>query len=138
VDFLIADISAGDHKSPVQVINFGAMKVLVVHRQEEVLQNIKDQLGHWYVETYSNGLEGLMAAKMSMFDLILCGQDLPVVTGIEMVRSIRNLSLNRRTPVILLAEGTETEEHSRIFQLLNANLMTMDEISEMKNLDIDN
>jgi len=113
------------------------MKVLVVHRQEEVLQNIKNQLGHWYVEAYSNGLEGLMAAKMSMFDLILCGQDLPVVTGIEMVRSIRNLSLNRRTPVILLAEGTETEEHSRIFQLLNASLMTLDEISEMKNLEID-
>jgi len=39
--------------------------------------------------------------------------------------------------VILLAEGTETEEHSRIFQLLNASLMTMDEISEMKNLEID-
>jgi len=77
-----------------------------------------------------------MAAKMSMFDLILSGQDLPVVTGIEMVRSIRNLSFNKRTPVVLLAEGTETEEHSRIFQLLNVNLMTMDEISEMKNLEI--
>src|SRR5258707_13772907 len=112
------------------------MKVLVVHRQKEVLQNIQDQLGHWYVEAYSNGLEGLMAAKLSSFDLILCGQDLPVVTGIEMVRSIRNLSLNRRTPVILLAEGTETEEHSRIFQMLNANLMTLEEVKEMKNLEI--
>ena len=113
------------------------MKVLVVHRQEVVCNNIKNQLGQWYVETYSNGLEGLMAAKLESFDLILCGQDLPVVTGIEMVRSIRNLSLNRRTPVILLAEGTETERHSRIFQLLNANLMTMDEIFEMRNLEIE-
>ena len=113
------------------------MKVLVVHRQEDVLQNIKDQLEHWHIEAYGNGLEGLMAAKMSMFDLILCGQDLPVVTGIEMVRSIRNLSLNRRTPVILLAEGTETERHARIFQLLNANLMPMEEIFEMRNLEIE-
>src|SRR5258705_11687436 len=113
------------------------MKVLVVHRQEAVLQNIKDQLGQRYVEACGNGLEGLMAAKMSMFDLILCGQDLPVVTGIEMVRSIRNLSLNRCTPVILLAEGTETEEHSRTFQLLNANLVTIDEIFEMRNLEIE-
>ncbi len=39
------------------------MKVLVVHRQEDVLQNIKNQLGHWHVEAYGNGLEGLMAAK---------------------------------------------------------------------------
>ncbi len=67
------------------------MKVLVVHQQEAVLQNIKTQLEAWYVEAYSNGLEGLMAAKLSQFDLILCGQDLPVVTGIEMIRSIRNL-----------------------------------------------
>ena len=113
------------------------MKVLVVHRQEVVLQNIKNQLGQWHVEAYDNGLEGLMAAKLSSFDLILCGQDLPVVTGIEMVRSIRNLSLNRRTPVILLAEGTETKEHSRIFQMLNANLMTLEEVTEMKNLEIE-
>jgi len=113
------------------------MKVLVIHRQEVVLQNIKIQLGQWYVEAYTNGLEGLMAAKLSTYDLILCGQDLPVVTGIEVVRSIRNLSLNRHTPVILLAEGNETEEHSRIYKVLGANLMTMEEVSEMKNLVID-
>ncbi len=113
------------------------MKVLVVHRQEVVRNNIKNQLGQWYVETYSNGLEGLMAAKLESFDLILCGQDLPVVTGIEMIRSIRNLSLNRRTPVILLAEGTETESHERIVHLLNANLMTIDEVKEMKDLELE-
>ena len=113
------------------------MKVLVVHRQESVLQNITNQLSQWHVEAYSNGLEGLMAAKMATFDLILCGQDLPVVTGIEVVRSIRNLSLNKRTPVILLAEGNETKEHARIYHLLNANLMTMEEVTEMGNLEID-
>ena len=113
------------------------MKVLVVHRQEAVRQNIKNQLGQWYVESYDNGLEGLMAAKLDSFDLILSGQDLPVVTGIEMIRSIRNLSLNRRTPVILLAEGTETENHERIVHLLNANLMTIEEVKEMKNLELE-
>jgi len=113
------------------------MKVLVIHRQETVLRSIKQQLEQWHVEAYCNGLEGLMAAKMASFDLILCGQDLPVVTGIEVVRSIRNLSMNRHTPVVLLAEGTETPEHARIFHLLDANLMTMDEVSAMKNLVIE-
>jgi CheY-like chemotaxis protein len=113
------------------------MKVLVVHRQEGIRNNIKSQLGQWYVETYSSGLEGLMAAKLESFDLILCGQDLPVVTGIEMIRSIRNLSLNRRTPVILLTEGTETENYGPIMHLLNANLMTMEEVAEMKNLEFE-
>ena len=116
---------------------FWIMKVLVVHRQEVIRQNIKNQLSQWYVESYNNGLEGLMAAKLENFDLILCGQDLPVVTGIEMIRSIRNLSLNRNTPVVLLSEGTETEEHARIVHLLNANLMTMEEVTEMKNLDVE-
>jgi CheY-like chemotaxis protein len=123
--------------SEVSGLIFWIMKVLVVHRQEVVRNNIKNQLGQWYVETYGNGLEGLMAAKLESFDLILCGQDLPVVTGIEMIRSIRNLSLNRRTPVILLAEGTETENHERIVHLLNANLMTIDEVKEMKDLELE-
>ena len=113
------------------------MKVLVVHRQEVIRQSIKNQLSQWYVESYNNGLEGLMAAKLENFDLILCGQDLPVVTGIEMIRSIRNLSLNRNTPVVLLSEGTETQEHERIVHLLNANLMTIEEVAEMKNLDVE-
>ncbi|MBS1680892.1 MAG: response regulator [Bacteroidetes bacterium] len=112
------------------------MKVLVVHRQEAVRQNIKKQLGQWYVEAYDNGLEGLLAAKVENFDLILCAQDLPVVTGIELVRSIRNLSLNRTTPVVLLAEGTETPEHERLVHLLNANLMTVEEVAEMRKLNV--
>jgi DNA-binding response OmpR family regulator len=112
------------------------MKVLVAHRQEATLTSIKRQLAKWHVELFNNGLDALLAARVASFDLILCGRDLPVLTSIEMVRSIRNFSLNRTTPVILLADGTETEEHERIYGLLNANLLTMDEVEEMKNLDV--
>jgi CheY-like chemotaxis protein len=109
------------------------MKVLVVHRQENVLQNIIAQMKTWYIKAYASGLDGLIASKLENFDLILCAQNLPVVTGIELVRSIRNLSMNRNTPVILLAEGNETNEHERIIHVLRANLMTMQEVEEMKN-----
>ena len=112
------------------------MKVLIVHRQEAVLQNIKSQMTHWYVKSLSSGLDGLIACKLEHFDLILCGQSLPVVTGIELVRSIRNMSLNKHTPVILLAEGNENEEHERILNVLHANLMTMEEVTEMGNLSL--
>lgn len=113
------------------------MKVLVAHRQEAVLESIKNQLDQWRIKPFNNGLEGLLAAKLETFDLILCGQDLPVVTGFEMIRSIRNLSLNRNTPVIVLADGTETGEHMRILSMLNATLMTMKEVTEMKNLEFE-
>jgi CheY-like chemotaxis protein len=112
------------------------MKVLVVHRQESVIENIKAQLAKWHVESRNNGLDGLLIARVRYYDLILCGRDLPVVTSIEMVRSIRNMSVNQRTPIIFVADGTETDEHNRIFGLLDATLLTMEEVEEMENLRI--
>jgi CheY-like chemotaxis protein len=113
------------------------MKVLVVHRQEEVLEGVKKQMVKWSVKAYLNGMDALIAARIEHFDLILCGQDLPVVTGFEFIRSLRNLGENRHTPIILLADGHETKEHSRIVGLLNANLLTMEEVAEMENLTLE-
>jgi CheY-like chemotaxis protein len=118
-------------------LGFLFMKVLVVHRQESILQSIKEQMKSWYIKSFTSGLDGLIASKLENFDLILCAQNLPVVTGIELVRSIRNLSMNTHTPVILLAEGNETPEHERIMSILHANLMTLDEVEEMKNLQLE-
>lgn len=108
------------------------MKVLVVHRHEAVVANIKAQMSQWSVRSASSGLDGLLACRTESFDLILCGLDLPVVTGIEMVRSIRIFSNNKKTPIILLAEGNETEEHIRLINQMNANLYTLEEIQGMK------
>jgi CheY-like chemotaxis protein len=112
------------------------MKVLVVHRQEEVLENIVNQLGKWSIRSFNNGLDALLAARSETFDLILCGQNLPMVTSIELVRSLRNFSVNQHTPVVLLADGSETKEHTRIYTLLNANLLTLAEVEEMRDLKI--
>jgi CheY-like chemotaxis protein len=113
------------------------MKVLVVHRHEDVLEQICEQLGQWHVRSFSSGLDGLIACRMNQYDLILCSLDLPVVTGIELARSIRNFSLNKNTPIVLLAEGNETPEHYRIANLMDVNLLTLEEIGEMKNLVIE-
>jgi DNA-binding response OmpR family regulator len=113
------------------------MKVLVVHRQKTVLEEVIKQFAKWHVKPFDNGWDGLLAARAENFDLILCEQDLSVVTGIEMVRSLRIFSMNKYTPVILLANGTETKAHSRIVGLLKANLLTMEEVEEMENLKIE-
>jgi CheY-like chemotaxis protein len=70
-----------------------------------------------YMRCYHCGIDGLQAAKLEPFDLILCGTDLPLITGFEMIRSIRNLSRNCLTPVIFIADEL-IEEH----QLLNRQL----------------
>ena len=109
------------------------MKVLVVHRQEAVVASIKAQMSQWSVKSASSGLDGLLACRIESFDLILCGLDLPVVTGIEMVRSIRIFSNNKETPIILLAEGNETDEHVRLITQMNAHLHTLEDVQKMNN-----
>ena len=107
------------------------MKVLIVHRDEAVIANIKAQWNQWVIRPADSGLDGLIACRIEFFDLIICGLDLPVVTGIEMVRSIRNISENSETPILFLADGTETEEHLRIIHKLKASLLTLDQLKEI-------
>ena len=113
------------------------MRVLVVHPQEKIVQAIREQLGKWQVQTCANGLDGFIAAKDSEYDLILCSQNLSIITGIEMIRSIRNMSANVKTPVIFLAEDNDSEELIQLYERLRANVLMIDEVSSLKELDND-
>jgi CheY-like chemotaxis protein len=85
------------------------MKILVVHRQEITVEAIKSVLSgcKHVVRNTESGLDGLLTSRIEHFDLIICGTDLPVITGFELVRSLRTHSVNRNTPVILLAETAD-------------------------------
>ena len=90
------------------------MKILVVHRQMEVAKQIKSVLrsDNSIIRFSDSGLDGLLAARIESFDLIICSTELPVITGYELVRSVRTNSVNKHTPVILLAdEITEKVRH---------------------------
>lgn len=84
-----------------------------------------------------SGLDGLLSTRMERYDLVLCGLDLPVVTGIEMARSIRNFSYNRHVPIILLSDETVTEEHHRIATLLHSTILTIDQVADLRNLKVE-
>ena len=90
------------------------MKILVVHRQSEVTEQIKSVLQDVgsIIRFSFSGLDGLLAARIETFDLIICSTDLPVITGFELVRSLRTHSVNKHTPVILIADQTSEEMHS--------------------------
>jgi CheY-like chemotaxis protein len=90
------------------------MKILVVHRQKETVDSIKSVLRgcNPVVRHTESGLDGLLTSRIEHFDLIICGTDLPVVTGFELVRSLRTHSVNRSTPVIFLADQMDAKtEH---------------------------
>jgi DNA-binding NarL/FixJ family response regulator len=82
------------------------MKILVVHRQASVLNQVKDILqdNQTVIRYYNSGLDGLLAARVEEFDLIVCGTDLPVITGYEMIRSLRNHSINSSKSVVFIAD----------------------------------
>ncbi len=81
------------------------MKILVVHRQRMVVDQVKSVLqdNALVVIHTDSGLDGLLTSRIESFDLIICGTDLPVITGFELVRSIRTNSINKNVPVIFIA-----------------------------------
>ncbi len=87
------------------------MKILVVHRQKEVVEQISKILQgkDFAIMHLESGLDGLFTSRIEKFDLVVCGTDLPVVTGFELVRSLRTYSVNRNTPVIFLADTVDTK-----------------------------
>lgn len=90
------------------------MKILVVHRQELVVEQIKLVLNDSspVVVHTDSGLDGLLTSRIESFDLIICGTDLPVITGFELVRSIRTNSVNKNVPVIFIADNVDAKtEH---------------------------
>lgn len=82
------------------------MKILVVHRQASVLDQVKEILQDtkMVIRYYNSGLDGLLAARVEEFDIIICGTDLPVITGFELIRSLRTHSINEMTAVVFIAD----------------------------------
>ena|SRR6188508_1845235 len=108
------------------------MKVLVVHRQASIADHIREQLPQCIVTCVTCGWVGLSEARTKRYDLVISSYDLPVVTGFEMVRSIRMFSLNMQVPVIMLTDGSETLDYTRLAGRLQASMLTLKEVQKMK------
>lgn len=99
------------------------LRVLVVHRQKSVASEVKhlfDNAG-WSVHLAHNGLDGLLAARREEYQIIVTSIDLPVITGIEMIRAVRNFSLNVSTPAFVI-DANEDKNYQDILQKLNARI----------------
>ena len=103
------------------------LRVLVVHRQITVANDIKKQFesAGWLVHMAQIGLDGLLAARKESFSLILSAIDLPVITGIEMVRGIRNFSFNVNTPVVIMGQLPDGD-YNAILEKLKAKILLGD------------
>jgi two-component system, chemotaxis family, chemotaxis protein CheY len=71
------------------------------------------------VTTVGNGRLALDAVQKDTFDLILSDQQMPMMTGIQLCESIRELPAYRRTPFILLTAKCMEIDFAKLQQTLN-------------------
>ena len=108
------------------------MKILVVHRQKMVIDQVKSVLQNnsLVVIHTDSGLDGLLTSRIESFDLIICGTDLPVITGFELVRSIRNNSINKNVPVIFISDEVVDAKTTHLGKALGvAAMLAMPEVN---------
>jgi two-component system chemotaxis response regulator CheY len=87
-------------------------KILAVDDSLTMRQLIKMTLsraGYEVVEA-EDGAKGLQKASAETFDLVLSDINMPVMTGIELLRSLRALPQYKFTPVVLVTTESQTDK----------------------------
>ncbi|HEV2859711.1 MAG TPA: response regulator [Pyrinomonadaceae bacterium] len=82
------------------------VSILLVEDNEMVAEPVRDSLEFegWRVETCADGGEALRLIEgPEHFDLMLLDNDLPGVTGLELIRRARSLPHRRRTPIAMFS-----------------------------------
>ena len=81
-----------------------AKRILTVDDSATMRQLVKMTLipaGYEVVEA-ENGSEGLQKATAETFDMVISDINMPLMTGFELLRSLRKLPEYRFTPIVLL------------------------------------
>jgi CheY-like chemotaxis protein len=110
------------------------VKVLLVHREEATLRMLKDLLSRkgCMVRTSSSGLDGMLHGRSEKFDWVICGLDLPIITGLELIRTLRLCPTTKNSTVIILGDGEESAECRMHIERLDATIMN---VSDFRKLD---
>jgi two-component system chemotaxis response regulator CheY len=89
-----------------------AKRVLAVDDSPTIRQLVKMTLvraGYDVVEA-EDGAQGLKKASEEAFDLVLSDINMPVMTGMEMLRGLRKLDQYKFTPVIMITTESQPEK----------------------------
>ncbi|MCI2121896.1 MAG: response regulator [Bacteroidales bacterium] len=84
--------------------------VLIVDDDREIRKFIKDILGNRFdTAEASNGKEAIDMMKKKMPNLIICDVIMPVMDGVEFVRTMKSQELTHHIPIILLSAKSSVE-----------------------------
>jgi CheY-like chemotaxis protein len=116
-------MQAAKHNSP---------KVLLVYSEEVTRYLLQEKLvmKGCIARAFASGLDGMLQGRIEKFDWVVSGLDLPVVTGLEMVRALRLNPTNKNSPVLFLGDGCESAACRRLIDRLGATLMKVGEFAD--------
>lgn len=88
------------------------MKVLVVDdmsTMRRIVKNILKQLGFSNMEEAENGQEGLQKLRSDTYGFVVSDWNMPVMTGIDMLRAIRADEKLKHIPVLMVTAEAQKE-----------------------------
>ena len=88
------------------------MRFLVVDdssTMRRILINALNTLGHDQIVEASNGLEGLERLATSDVDFIITDRNMPYMSGIEFIRTVRTIAKSKDTPVRMVTTHAATK-----------------------------
>ena len=99
-----------------------SMKVLVVDdmvTMRRIVKNILKQLGFGNVDEAENGQEALQKLKTDTFGFVVSDWNMPVMTGIDMLRAIRADEKLKAIPVLMV---TAEAQQSNLIEAVQAGV----------------
>ncbi|HEX5545615.1 MAG TPA: chemotaxis response regulator CheY [Nitrospira sp.] len=98
------------------------MKILVVDdmvTMRRIVKNILKQLGFTNVDEAENGQEALQKLRGDAFGFVVSDWNMPVMTGIDMLRAIRSDEKLKTTPVLMV---TAEAQQSNLVEAVQAGV----------------
>lgn len=89
-----------------------AIRFLVVDdfpTMRRIVRNLLKEIGHHEVEEAEDGEKALQQLRASKFDFVVSDWNMPVMTGIELLRSIRADNSLKALPVLMVTAEAKKE-----------------------------
>lgn len=88
-----------------------ACRILIIEDEEDIRNYIVEELsGDYKVLAAKNGEEGLHIANETIPDLIITDVMMPVLSGVELCKRLRNQVITSHIPIIILSAKTHINE----------------------------
>lgn len=88
------------------------MKIMVVDdmsTMRRIVKNVLKQLGFTNVEEAENGKEALEKLKGDVYGFVVSDWNMPIMTGIDMLRAIRADAALKQIPVLMVTAEAQKE-----------------------------